>query len=131
MSWHYLDLGEYLVIAEAVLGIPAEHLSGSPRLGGAESALYAPQVVVFGEEQYPDFHVKAAILCWRLIRNHPLPDGNKRVAFLCLVEFVERNGGQLEFENDDAFDVLMGVAAGHVSEAELAEWIAPRLRRLN
>jgi prophage maintenance system killer protein len=26
------------------------------------------------------------------VKNHPLPDGNKRCAFLSTVEFVERNG---------------------------------------
>lgn len=36
--------------------------------------------------------MKAAVLCSRLINNHPLPDGNKRVGFMCTVEFVERNG---------------------------------------
>ena len=36
--------------------------------------------------------MKAAVLCSRLLRNHPLPDGNKRVAYLCMIELIRRNG---------------------------------------
>ena len=39
----------------------------------------------------PDLVDKAAVLCVRLARNHPLPDGNKRVAYLAMVEFLARN----------------------------------------
>jgi death-on-curing protein len=52
----------------------------------AESALAAP-FAGFGElDFYPDPAVKAAILCSRLVRNHPFPDGNKRVAYLAMRE---------------------------------------------
>lgn len=118
----YLDLGDYLVYAEDVLGIPAEHLAGSPRMGGAQSALFAPQVVLFGEEQYPDLAQKAGVLCARLIQNHPLPDGNKRVALLVAIEFIERNGLEFVFDEDEAFEIIVGVAAGEISEERLIEW---------
>jgi prophage maintenance system killer protein len=42
-------------------------------------------------EFYPDLIDKAAVVCARLARNHPLPDGNKRVAYLALLEFLARN----------------------------------------
>jgi death on curing protein len=32
------------------------------------------------------------VLCSRLVRNHPPPDGNKRVAYLCMSELIRRNG---------------------------------------
>jgi death-on-curing protein len=73
----YLDLADYLLIAEEVLGVPAETIAGWPGIGLAESALSAP-AMGFGEiEFYPDVIDKAAVLCVRLARNHPLPDGNK------------------------------------------------------
>jgi len=61
-------------------------------LGLAESALCAPAASFAGVEQYPDLAMKASVLCVRLTKNHALPDGNKRTAFLCTVEFAERNG---------------------------------------
>lgn len=73
----YLDLVDYMLIAEAVTGIEAAVLDKAARLELAESALGAPQAS-FGEvEFYPEFVTKAAVLCARLAWNHPLPDGNK------------------------------------------------------
>jgi death on curing protein len=88
----YLDLADYLLIAEEVLGVPAERIAGWPGIGLAESALSAPATGFGGVEFYPDLLDKAAVLCVRLARNHPLPDGNKRVAYIALVEFLARNG---------------------------------------
>ena len=88
----YLDLADYLLIAEVVLGVPAEEIACWPGIGLAESALHAPAAGFEGVELYPDVVDKAAVLCVRLARNHPLPDGNKRVAYLALLEFLARNG---------------------------------------
>lgn len=93
MGYVYLEFADYLLIAEAILGIRAETLARSNRIIAlAESALAAPAAAFAGEEFYPNFAQKAAVLCSHLVRNHSLPDGNKRAAYLCLVEFVERNG---------------------------------------
>lgn len=112
-----------------MLDIPAETLIRFDRLGdAAESALAAPRAGFADVEAYPAFATKAGVLCSRLIRNHPLPDGNKRVAYLCLVEFVERNG--FEWDSRDPGDVvamLIRVAARDVSEAELIAWIETRI----
>ena len=88
----YLELADYLLIAEHVLGVSASDLARLDRIGLADAALNAPSAVFDGKELYPNFETKAAVLCWHLVRNHPLPDGNKRAAFLSLVEFVRRNG---------------------------------------
>ena len=56
----------------------------------ADSALAAPQAGFGGVEAYPDFATKAAVLCWHLVKNHPLPDGNKRCAFLAGVPRLDR-----------------------------------------
>ena len=80
----YLSLADFLLIAEVATGVPAEDLSRLPTLGLAESALAAPAASFGGVDFYPDFVEKAAVLCTRIVRNHPLPDGNKRTAFLLL-----------------------------------------------
>ena len=132
-SASYLDLADFLLIAEAVLGIPAEELAHVAKLDLAESALTAPSAAFEGLEFYPTFAEKAAILCSRLIRNHPLPDGNKRVGFLCLVEFVERNGYRWsapegdELRGDETVAMIEGVASGQVDEPTLVRWIEKRL----
>ena len=120
----YLDLADYLLIAEAVIGVPAEEIARRPGIGLADSALHAPAAGFGGVELYPDVIDKAAVLCTRLARNHPLPDGNKRVAYLALLEFLWRN--DIEWvppSVGDTVATIERVAAGTISERELADWL--------
>jgi death-on-curing protein len=111
-----------------VLGIAAEAIARFDRVALAESALAAPAAGFAGVEAYPDFADKAAVLCSRLIRNHPLPDGNKRTGYLCLREFVARNGHAWHPAGDDeTAEVIERVAAGTMSERALRDWIIDRL----
>jgi death on curing protein len=121
----YLDLADYLLIAEAVLGVPAEEIATWPGIGLADSALHAPAAFE-SVELYPNVIDKAAVLRVRLARNHPLPDGNKRVAYLAMVEFLTRNGVAWTPPSVDETVVTMEtVAAGKISERELADWLRP------
>jgi death-on-curing protein len=130
VGWRYLELADYLLIAEAVLGIPASALARLDRIDLAESALNAP-AAGFGEfEAYPELETKVAVLLWHLVKNHPLPDGNKRCAFLSALELAARNGGRWRRapgDPDETDDVIRGVAAGSVSEPELRRWVRDRL----
>jgi death-on-curing protein len=76
----HLTLAEALAIAEAVTGMAAQTLLRVTQLGLLDSALHAPQAGFGGIEFYPGFADKAAVLVVRLTRNHPLPDGNRRLA---------------------------------------------------
>ena len=133
----YLQLGDYLLIAEKVLGMDARVLRHVTDLGLAESALYAPAASFAGVEQYPDFAMKASVLCVRLAKNHALPDGNKRTAFLCTVEFAERNGYRWVPPpgdtpgGDETVATMIAVAAGTIDEHALVLWITDRLERQN
>ncbi len=125
----YLELADYLLIAERVLGLPAEVIANFNRIGLAESALAAPRAGFGDVEAYPDFATKAAVLCWHLVKNHPLPDGNKRCAFLTTVELVERNGrtwAPAPGDPDETDRVIRAVASGDLSEADFRDWIAER-----
>ena len=68
------------------------------------------------------------MLCSRLIRNHPLPDGNKRVAYLCLREFAERNGyGWNPAGVEETVSTIERLAARDLSEEDIVPWIEARL----
>lgn len=134
MSLAWVDLADYLTIAGGVLGIDPGVLLRYTDLHLAESALAAPAASFGGTEFFPAFHAKVAVLGWHLVKNHPLPDGNKRAAFLCMVEFAERNGyeweappGDAETEGDETVGVIEGVAAGKISVAELVDWTKGRI----
>jgi death-on-curing protein len=131
----YLDLADFLIIAEAVLGSPADHIATHTKLALADSALHAPAASFGGEAFYPDLPTKAAVLCAHLVKNHPLLDGNKRVALLATIEFCGRNGHDwVPPEADEDGEVTAGViidlAAGSLDDdaiANLAGWIAERI----
>lgn len=123
----YLTLGEALAIGEAVTGTDASTLARVSRLELLESALHAPQAG-FGEvEFYPEFARKAAVLAVRIAKNHPLPDGNKRLAWQALTMFCYLNGYQLQVPADDAVELMLAVAAGEMDEAAMADWLTERL----
>ena len=126
----YISLAEYLWLAEQVTGVPGHTLAASGRVELAESALHAP-MAGFGEEEfYPDVLDKAAVLCWRLARNHPLPDRNKRAAWAALVMFLDLNRGRWNPDPpdvDEAERAMLAVAAGEIDEQAFAAWLRERV----
>ena len=92
MSVYYLTLDDYLAIAVGVTGQSTQTLVNAADTVMADSALHAPSASFAGEEFYPNFVDKAAVLVVRLAKNHPLPDGNKRAAWASLRVFVAFNG---------------------------------------
>jgi death-on-curing protein len=127
----YLDLADYLAIAAEVTALDVDTLLRVSRLGLAESALHAP-ASGFGEtEFYPDFVDKAAVLAVRLAKNHPLPDGNKRAAWVALRVFIEINGWRWMTRPsvDDAENAVLAIAAGDWDVPEFAEWLGGLLEK--
>ncbi len=90
-----------------------------------ESALARPRQRYEYDPQ-ADLATLAASLGFGLARNHPYLDGNKRVAFLAMAVFLDLNGGVLAAEEGEVVAVLFDLAAGELSEADLARWL--RLR---
>jgi len=94
------------------------------------SALAAP-MPVFGEEVHPTLDEKAAALLLALMRNHPLADGNKRLAWFVTVAFLELN--DLDLLADDVAEAdrfIREVAAGAVDLDAVAAWVRARIRPL-
>ncbi|MCC6225020.1 MAG: type II toxin-antitoxin system death-on-curing family toxin [Microthrixaceae bacterium] len=123
----YLSLSEALVVAEVVTGIDARTLSRASRVDLLDSALHGPQAGFGDEEFYPSIVEKAAVLAVRIARNHPLPDGNKRLAWQSLTIFLALNGHRLEVGTEQAVGLMLGVAAGELDEAAVAEWLRQHL----
>jgi death on curing protein len=124
----YLDLGDYLYLAGAALNVAPEALFDVADLGLADSALHAPAATFAGVEFYPDLVTKARVLVTHLVKNHPLPDGNKRAAFLAMIEFLARNGRRFVAENvDTAIDMMVRIAASKADAGEVEDWIRRQL----
>lgn len=112
---------EYLTV-EDLLAL-AEHL-GVPRvrdLGLLDAAAHRPASSVMGRDAYGSVHEKAAVLLESLTRSHPLVDGNKRLAWMSIFVFFGLNGLDLDAPEDDAYDLVIGVATGSVEYPEAAD----------
>ena len=123
----YLELGDYCEIAAELLGASAEQIARLPRIALANSALAAPRASFGDQDAYPNLIEKAAVLVEHLARNHPLPDGNKRAAFLAVWLFMEQNGRPFVGEAPDT-DVPMveKIAAGEATPNEIIGWLEKR-----
>jgi death-on-curing protein len=123
-------LEDFLLIAEAILGVQAETLKHAVRLGLAESALNAPFASFGGQDFYPEPADKAAILCSRIVRNHALPDGNKRVGLMCMLDFIQRHGMiWVAPSQDEIAQTIEWLAEGAISEGDFITWVRAHVRR--
>lgn len=117
----YLTLDEVLAVAARV--IDGEVLFRD--VGLLEAAVARPRTSVFGEDAYPDFHSKSAALLLSICKNHALIDGNKRLALAAAIVMLGVNGWTLTLSNDEAYDLIIAVATGELSEVPD---VAERLR---
>ena len=62
-----------------------------------DSALETPFQSFGGEELYPTIQAKAARLGYRLIKNHCMIDGNKRIGTHVMLVFLALNGIELSY----------------------------------
>jgi death on curing protein len=126
MSWRWVDRRALdLLHADSL----AEHggAAGLRDEGLLESALARPlNLAAYGE---PDVAALAASYGVGLAKNHPFVDGNKRAAFLAMGLFLGLNGQRLVATQADATLTMLGVAAGTLEEAQLADWLRRNTRR--
>lgn len=113
---------------EIILAIHEEQLTqhgggiGIRDEGLLESALARPQnLAVYDPEA--DLNDLAAAYAFGIARNHPFIDGNKRTAFVAMELFLLDHGVALLAEDGDAVLTFLSLAAGEMSEADLASWI--------
>jgi death on curing protein len=110
-----------------VLDVHAEQLAlfggaeGVRDIGLLESALARPlNKFACGET---DLAVLAAAYAFGIARNHPFVDGNKRAAFASIIVFLGLNEIDFDVPPEAATAIILGLAAGEISEESLARWI--------
>lgn len=119
-----------LAVAEAA---HAEQLSehgggeGVRDHGLLESAMARPQnLALYGE---PDAAALAAAYAYGIARNHPFVDGNKRTAAVVSETFLALNGLGLAATDAELVVAFLALAAGELSEVELADWFRLHLAK--
>jgi death-on-curing protein len=114
----FLSLEDLLEIARGILGTVEVR-----DIGLLDSAAARPQASAFGEPAYPTFEEQAAALVHSLARNHPLVDGNKRLAWAGLRAFHLMNGRDLSYAVDDAEAFVLAVARGDLEVSDIVDWL--------
>lgn len=83
-----------------------------------ESCLAVP-FASFGEKDlYRGLIGKGSILFYLLIKNHPFQNGNKRIAIMCLLYFLYKNGGWIYISNDRLYRFAKHVAGSRSHKRE-------------
>lgn len=90
-----------------------------------ESALARPEQRL-AYEPTADLCALAATCGFGIARNHPFNDGNKRVAFLVMAVFLGLNGLALAAPEAEVVTVMLDLAAGALTEEDLAVWLRTR-----
>ena len=75
----------------------------------------------------PDLAVLAASLAYGLAHRRPFVDGNKRAAAVACETFIRLNSGELEANDVELYPMYIGLAEGHISQAEFAAWLHERI----
>ena len=87
------------------------------------SALQSPFQTWGGKDLYETLEEKAAHLCYSIVKNHPMLDGNKRLGAFSLVSFLELNKYLLLSSADDLIDLIYGIANNSLTIDDLISWI--------
>lgn len=102
-------------------------LDGIRDLNAVESAINRAQNLIAYEKTPPDAADLAAAYIHGIATSHGFSDGNKRTAWVIGRLFLAINSATLAFKEIDAINFMQAVAAGMMTEQQVAEWLRQRL----
>lgn len=128
MRWRWISR-EALVRLHGMSLVQFGGLAGLRDDGLLGSALARPEQLAHYDE--PDVADLAAAYAFGLAKNHPFVDGNKRAAFLALGLSLRLNGYRLTATQPEATQIVLSLAAGELSEVDLATWIRAHMAEVS
>lgn len=118
----FLMLDEVLALhGEQIDWFGGSHGIRDPAL--LDSALSTPRASFDGSFLHPTLFEMAAAYLFHLCRNHPFVDGNKRTALKVALVFLGMNDLEIEAAGDELVNLVLGVAKGKISKAEIAVFL--------
>ena len=97
--------------------------SGIRDEGMLESALSNPFQSFGDVELYPSIQAKAAQLCFGIVKNHPMIDGNKRLGTHVMLVFMALNGYELLYTQQELSSTILDLATGKIGFETILRWI--------
>lgn len=112
-------------------GVRSESLLGS--------AVFRPMTSLGETFKYPTVETAAAALLHSITQDHPFHNGNKRTALVSMLVFLDENGMFPDFNQDQAFKLVLQVAqhrivgfqGGEIADREvlaIADWLCDHCR---
>lgn len=115
----FLTLDEVLALHEdQIRRYGGSH--GVRDIGLLESALGNAAATFDGEYLNQTIFEMAAAILYGICRNHPFVDGNKRASVAAALVFLEMNGVTVDADQSVFYDLVIGVAEGRASKAQIA-----------
>jgi death-on-curing protein len=119
---------------DEVLALHADQIARYGGRGGVrdlrllESAVAAPKATFAGEHLHGTIAEMAAAYLFHIVQNHPFVDGNKRAGLAAAIAFLGLNDLQIEADEDALVELVLGVASGTISKAEVAVFLLRHVR---
>ena len=104
--------------------------SGMLDEGLLDSALEQPKAMFEGSYLHDSLAKMAAAYGFHICKNHPFIDGNKRVALVAMDTFLQKNGYEISASEKDVYEVIMKLASGNLTKAELTGWLEVNIAKL-
>jgi death-on-curing protein len=96
--------------------------AGIRDLGALEAALAMPESGFGDDYLHKDIFEMAGAYLFHFAKNHPLVDGNKRVAAACAEYFLDLNGYVLPVGNQAFYELTMDIAGSKRSKQDAARF---------
>jgi death-on-curing protein len=124
----YLEFADALELYAAIIGGTLSEAGDQLRnRSGLESALTRPRS--YAHYEHADLALQATVLAHGVAEGQTFIDGNKRLALVAMLAFLEVNGQSVEASDPELADWILSLGAG-TSAGQLAELIRERLRPL-
>lgn len=88
-----------------------------------ESALAQPKMTIGRKFVHKSLFDKAAAYGYHVCKNHPFIDGNKRLAFVLMDIFLQKNGWEIVAQEEEAYSLMIDLAAGRLAKTQLTFWL--------
>jgi death-on-curing protein len=122
----YLDLADLLDLYGAVIGGTSQQARNQLRdQSGLEGALGRPRAYAYYQDA--DLALQGAVLAHGIAEGQTFIDGNKRLALLAMLTFLELNGYYVEAPETELANWILGLSAGTTPE-QLARALRDSMR---
>lgn len=119
----WMDAADAVIIHD--LQLAAHGGSAGVRDAGLlESAMARPRNIWAYTESALSLSTLASAYAFGISANHPFLDDNKRTALVVSFAFLDVNGLEVTASQEEAYLTILGLAAGEITEAQLAVWFA-------